>query len=182
MKLMNENPSPIWHHDPFMRALLPRVLQLWALSSNCHTTKLLKSMYDILAWMVSSQFVASITDSEQFCYYAWQAAERACYDSRSLALVEAQAPVGRHLRPANDGCHLLHDQSRRGSCKDVQLNYAACDPPLYRILAQYHVHAVAAEQQYAMGTAICRRMSADYSPCACSKHRQERGELPTCKS
>ena len=73
----------------------------------------------------------------------------------SLALKEAQAPVGGHVGAANDAGQLVHDFERCGAHKEVEVQNTTNHSVLQLVLGDGYVHAIAVHQHHTMRQPIC---------------------------
>ena len=73
----------------------------------------------------------------------------------SLALYEAQAPVGWHVGATDDAGQLVNDLERRWPHEEVEVQDAANDPVLQLGLCDSDIHAVAVQQHDPMRLPIC---------------------------
>lgn len=83
------------------------------------------------------------------------AGARVSGEPSSLAVHEAQAPVGSHEGPPDDRGELLHDIQRRGPQEEVEVQLASDDPPAQGVRRQHHVHPVAVQQQHSVRLPVC---------------------------
>lgn len=124
-----------------------------------------KSPFDLLLDMDGAQLpmsqpsarTAEIPNSFPASWHA-HAAEKRLWQRGSLAVVEAQGPVGRQMRATHNLSQLVDDSSRRGAGKHVEVQHASDHLPGDPVLLQNNVHAIAVEQQHPASRPICKHM------------------------
>lgn len=81
-----------------------------------------------------------------------------------LAVHEAQTPVWRHDRAANDGSQLVENSIGSGAHQEVEVQHTTSYSPLHPCLCQHHIHGIAVEKQHTMCCAICKQTKQSTGP------------------